>query len=168
MTAAKIEPEVTDPLQAERVSHAVYGLIIVTATLVAEMDHVDEALHALGLVLGTGLVLLLAHTYSALAAERIVQARRLSVAGRKMVVWSNLPVLLAIIVPALLFSLAWFEFVSLQTAYITSIGFSLLALFGLGVYIGRIASMNWALSLLAGATSGAIGVLVVLVEALFD
>ena len=50
---------------------------------------------------------------------------------------------------------------SLQTAYIASIGFSLLALFGLGVYVGRIASMNWALSLVAGATSGAIGVVVV-------
>jgi hypothetical protein len=85
-----------------------------------------------------------------------------------MVVWSNLPVLLAILVPALLFSFAWLEFVPLQTAYIASIGFSLLALFGLGVYVGRIASMNWSLSLLAGATSGAIGVAVVLVEVLFD
>jgi len=85
-----------------------------------------------------------------------------------MVVWSNLPVLLAILVPALLFSFAWLEFMSLQTAYIASIGFSLLALFGLGVYVGRIASMNWSLSLLAGATSGAIGVAVVLVEVLFD
>ena len=44
--------------RAERLGHALYGLIIVTATLVAEKGHVTEVIDALGLLLGTALVLL--------------------------------------------------------------------------------------------------------------
>ena len=91
--------------RAERLSHALYGLIIVTATLVAEQSHVTEASHALGLLLGTALVLVLAHTYSAVIAERTVEGHGLGSVGRRLVVEDNLPVLFAIIVPALLFIL---------------------------------------------------------------
>ena len=48
--------------RAERFSHVLYGLIIITAVLVAERPHVESAADALGLLFGTALVLLLAHT----------------------------------------------------------------------------------------------------------
>jgi hypothetical protein len=57
---------------------------------------------------------------------------------------------------------------TLQTAYAASIVFSLLSLFGLGLYEGRTASMGWARSLLSGATAGAIGLVVVAFEAFFE
>lgn len=154
--------------RAERLSHALYGLIIVTATLVAEQSHVTEAGHALGLLLGTALVLLLAHTYSAVMAERAVERNSLGSVGRRLVVEDNLPVLVAIVVPALLFILAGAEVMTLQTAYRASVGFSLVALFGLGLYEGRTASMGWAPSVVSGAAAGAIGLIVVAVEASFE
>ena len=154
--------------RAERLSHALYGLIIVTATLGAERGHVTEVVDALGLLLGTALVLLLAHTYSAVMAERAVEGHSLGSVGRRIVVEDNLPVLFAIAVPALLFVLAGLDVMTLQTAYIASIVSSLLALFGLGLYEGRTASMGWGHSILSGAAAGSIGLIVIAFEAFFE
>jgi len=154
--------------KSERLSHALYGLIIVTATLVAEQLHITEVGEAMGLLLGTALVLLLAHTYSAVLAERTVEGHSLGSVGRQVVFKDNLPVLLAIVVPALLFILAGIGLITLQTAYTAAITFSLLALFGLGLYEGRTALMSWPKSLASGAAAGAIGLVVVFVEAFFE
>ena len=154
--------------RSERLSHALYGLIIVTATLVAEQSHITEPSDALGLLIGTAVVLLLAHTYSAVMAERTVEGGSLGSLGRRMVVEDNLPVLLAVVVPATLFVLAWADVMALSDAYTASIVFSLVALFGLGLYEGRIASLSWVHSVLSGLAAGGIGVIVVLVEAFFE
>ena len=155
-------------VQTERLNHALYGLIIVTATLVAEREHVDHAGAAIALLLGTALVLLLAHTYSAAMAARTVDGHSLGAAGRRVVALNNLPVLFAIAVPIALFSLAWLDVITLRAAYVVSIGTSLAALFGLGVYEGREASMSWPKAILAGSAAAAIGLVVIAVEALFD
>ena len=127
------------------------------------------AIHdALGLLLGTALVLLLAHTYSAVMAERVIEGGSLGAVGRRIVVEDNLPVLLAIAVPALLFILAGTDIMDLQTAYVAAIAFSLAALFGLGVYEGRTASMPWTKSIISGTAAGAIGLVVVAFEAFFE
>lgn len=154
--------------RSERLSHALYGLIIVTATLVVERSHVTEVADALALLLGTALVLLLAHTYTAVIAERTVSGHGLGSVGRRLVVEDNLPVLMAIIVPALLFLLSGAGALALHTAYTASILFSLVALFALGVSEGRTASMGWPASILSGTVAGAIGLLVVAVEAFFE
>jgi hypothetical protein len=154
--------------RAERLSHALYGLIIVTATLVAERSHVTEVSDALGLLLGTALVLLLAHTYSAVMAERAIEGHSLGSVGRRMVVEDNVPVLIAIVAPAVFFVLAGVDVMSLQTAYTASIALSLVGLFGLGLYEGRSASMGRGPSLLSGTAAGAIGLIVVAFEAFFE
>ena len=154
--------------RAERLSHGLYGLIIVTATLVAEQGHVTEVVDALGLLLGTALVLLLAHTYSAVIAERTIEGHSLGAVGRRVIVKDNLPVLFAIVGPGLLFLLAGVGVMDLQTAYAAAIVFSLAALFGLGLYEGRTASMSWPMSIASGTAAGAIGVIVVAFEAFFE
>lgn len=102
--------------RSEPLSHALYGLIIVTATLVAERAHVTAVSDALGLLLGTAIVLLLAHTYSAAMAERAVEGHSLGSVGRRMVVQDNVPVLVAIVAPALFFILAGIDVISLRDA----------------------------------------------------
>jgi hypothetical protein len=140
----------------------------VTATLVAEKGHVTEVVDALCLLLGTALVVLLAHTYSEVMAERAVEGGSLRAAGRRIVVEDNLPVLLAIAVPALLLTQAGIDVMDLQTAYVAAIVFSLAALFGLGVYEGRTASMPWPRAVISGAAVGAIGLVVVAFEVFFE
>ena len=168
MTGDNSSREVVRFREAERLSHALYGLIIVTAALGAEKAHITEAVDALGLLLATALVLLLAHTYSAVMAERAVAGASLGSVGRRMVIADNIPVLSAVVVPAILFTLAGADVMTLQTAYTTAIVFSLVALFGVGLYEGRRASMGWIHSTLSGTSAGAIGVIVVAIEAFFD
>lgn len=168
MTPEHSSPEVVRFREAERLSHALYGLIIVTAALGAEKAHITEVVDALGLLLATALVLLLAHTYSAVMAERTVEGRSLGSVGRRMVIADNIPVLAAVAVPAILFTLAGADVMTLQTAFTAAIVFSLAALFGVGLYEGRRASMGWIHSILSGAAAGAIGVIVIAVEAFFD
>ena len=168
MTEDELAVATTAHRKSERLSHALYGLIIVTATLVAEQGHVTEVVDAMGLLLGTALVLLLAHTYSAVMAERTVEGHSLGTATRWLVVKDNLPVLIAVVVPAVLFLLAGADLITLQRAYAGAIVFSLLALFGLGLYEGRTASLGWTHSVLSGAAAGAIGLIVVAVEAFFE
>jgi hypothetical protein len=168
VTADNSPPELVRFREAERLSHALYGLIIVTAALGAEKAHITEVVDALGLLLATALVLLLAHTYSAVMAERAVAGASLGSVGRRMVIADNIPVLSAVVVPAILFTLAGADVMTLQTAFTAAIVFSLAALFGVGLYEGRRASMGWIHSLLSGAAAGAIGVIVVAIEAFFD
>jgi hypothetical protein len=168
VTEEKPASEVVRFREAERLSHALYGLIIVTAALGAERAHIVEASEALALLLATALVLLLAHTYSAVMAERAIEGHSLGSVGRRMVIADNIPVLAAVVVPTVLFTLAGANVMKLQTAYTTAIAFSLAALFGVGLYEGRRASMGWVHSTLSGAAAGAIGVIVIAIEAFFD
>ena len=154
--------------QGERLSHALYGLIIVTATLGAERAHVTKAADAFVLLLSTAFVLVLAHTYSAWMAERAVDGGRLGRVARRIVILDNLPVAGAVVFPMFLFALVGLDVLELQVAYRAAIAVSLGALFGLGVYQGRLASMGWFHSALSGAAAGSIGVIVILIEAFFD
>jgi hypothetical protein len=168
MTGENSSLEVVRFREAERLSHALYGLIIVTAALGAEMAHITEASEALVLLLSTAMVLMLAHTYSAAVAERAIEGHSLGSVGRRMVVADNIPVLSAVVVPVILFALAGADVMTLQTSYTIAIVFSLATLFGVGLYEGRRASMGWIHSILSGAAAGAIGVIVVVIEAFFD
>lgn len=152
----------------ERLSHGLYGLIIVTAALVAEQEYVDEAGDALALLMGTALILFLAHTYSEMVALRVVEARPLGVTGLRAVARNNVPLLLAIVVQTAFLLFAWLDAITLQTAYIASIAYTLVALFGLGVFSGRATSYNWPRAILSGIEAGTVGIVIVVVEALFD
>jgi hypothetical protein len=153
--------------QAERLSHGLYGLIIITATLGAERAHVTKASDAFTLLISTAFVLFLAHTYSAWMAERSVEGSKLGAVARRTIVLDNLPVVGAIAVPLLLVSLAGIGVMDLQVAYRGAIAFSLATLFAVGFYQSRTASMSWFHSTLSGAAAGSIGVIVIWIEAFF-
>jgi hypothetical protein len=164
----EVHAEMARQHQAERLSHGLYGLIIVTATLGAERAHVTNARDAALLMLSTAFVLFLAHTYSAWMAERAVERGNLSAIGRRLILTDNLPVAGAIIVPMVLFALVGAGVMGLQMAYRGAIAFSLAALFGVGLYQARLASLGWFSSVASGLASGSIGVIVVMIEAFFD
>ena len=168
MTSDNSPSEVARFRAAERLSHALYGLIIVTAALGAERVHITEPSEALALLLSTAMVLVLAHTYTAAMAERAVSGGSLGKLGRCTVIVDNIPVLSAVVVPAILFTFAGADVIRLETAYTAAIAFSLAVLFGVGLYEGRRASMGWIHSMLSGAVAVAIGMIVVLIEAFFD
>lgn len=157
-----------DHHEQERFSHALYGLIIITATLVAERLHVENARDALALLLGTALVLLLVHTYTAVMAARSVEGHPLGSVGRRVVVRDNIPVAAAVAVPSIAFVLAGVDLIDLVAAYRISIGFSLVALAGLGLYQGRKSGLGWPKSIASAAAAGSIGLFMVFIEATFE
>lgn len=163
-----MDKELVEQHYEERFSHALYGLIIITATLAAERSYVESATDALALLAGTALVLLLVHTYTGVMAARSVEGHPLGAVGRKIVVEDNIPVVAAVAVPAVTFVFAGAGTIELLTAYRISIGFSLVALVGLGLYQGRKSGLNWSISVLSGVAAGAIGLLMVFVEATFE
>jgi hypothetical protein len=163
-----LDKELVEQHYEERFSHALYGLIIITATLAAERSYVESATDALALLAGTALVLLLVHTYTGVMAARSVEGHPLGAVGRKIVVEDNIPVVAAVAVPAVTFVFAGAGTIELLTAYRISIGFSLVALAGLGLYQGRKSGLNWSISVLSGVAAGAIGLLMVFVEATFE
>jgi hypothetical protein len=160
--------EVDSQHRSERLSHALYGLIIITATLAAERAHVEEVGEALALLLTTALVLVLAHTYSAFMAERALEGKPLTAVARRLVVADNLPVVSAVVVPGVLFLVAGIGWIELSVAFGLSIGFTIAALFALGMYEAHMAEMRGIQKFVSGIGAAAIGLLIVGIEAFFD
>lgn len=152
--------------RTERFAHAIYGLIIITAVLVAEAEHTLDPIDALLIVVGTGIVLLLAHTYVAVVAERTLVKHRLGSRQRVDVLLDNLPVVIAVIGPSLLFVAAELGAIGIETAFRWAIAFSLVALYAIGVFEGRRIGYSWARSLMVGLGGALIGGVIIAVEAL--
>lgn len=149
---------------AERSSHAIYGLIIITAALVADREHDEDALTSLVLLWGAALVLVLAHVYSAAVAEVGVEGHWLSHAERHVLIFDNIPVLTAVIVPTILILAAGLGLVGLDLAIDLSIVTSVAALFVLGAFQARRSGASLGVQLGIGGLGGAVGIVVIALE----
>lgn len=152
--------------RVERSSHAIYGLIIITAALVTDREAAEDVVSSLLLLWGAGLVLIVAHVYSAIVAEVGAEGRWLSHAQRHVLIADNIPVLAAVVVPTLLILAAGLDLMSLDTALDLSIILSLAALFALGAYQARRSGATPRVQLGIGALGGAVGIFVVALEIL--
>ena len=163
-TAGKGDDQALIFHRTERFAHGIYGLIIITAVLVAEAEHTVDPIDALVIVVGTGLVLLLAHTYVAVVAERTLLRHRLDNDERVEVLIDNLPVLIAVLGPSLLFIAAETGAIEIETAFRWAIGFTVLALYAIGVFESRRVGYTWARSLIMGLGGALIGAVIIAVE----
>lgn len=134
--------------------------------LVAEAAHITDPVEALLIVLGTGLVLLLAHTYVAVVAERTLLKHQLGSRERVDVLLDNLPVLIGVAGPSLLFIATWAGAIGIETAFRWAIAFSLVTLYGIGVLEGRRMGYTWPRSQLVGLSGALIGGAIIAIEAL--
>ncbi len=155
-------------LRPERVAHAIYGGIIVTAAIVAEWGHVEEGAEVVGLLIVTGLVLFLAHTYSALVAG---ETGEVGIAPQRQVlrtIRDEASVVFAVAVPVILFLLAEFEVIGLDAAFRLSVGFMLVFLFAVGFLHARGAGRPALTSTALGLVGSAFGLIVIVLESLLD
>jgi len=150
--------------RSERSSHAIYGLIIITSALVADREHVDDPLTALLLVWGAGIVLLLAHLYSAFVGETGTKGRWLSHTERHLLIADNVPVLWSIVVPTLLISLAGIGLIELGAAIDVSIVAAVAGLFAVGVIQSRKSGAPVATQVGIGVIGVIVGVIVIALE----
>lgn len=150
--------------RAERLSHAIYGTIIVTALLVTLRAHDDSAEEVLAALLGTGLVLFVAHVYATALARRVTQMRRPVHHQAASILLNNLPVLLAVVVPAVVFVFALTGAISLAVAYWIAIGYALASLFVFGLVYGLRTEHSLVTSVVIGIVSGGLGAAITLLE----
>ena len=150
-----------------RFAHALYGAIIITAELVIEQSHTDDALQVLWVLLGTGLVLLMAHSYSAIVARRIDGARH-QLGELVELVIDELPVLTSLVLPLAMFTLAALDVVSIQIAFRVSIWGTVTFLFLIGLIESLRIGRGRLASFVLGLVGAAIGVLIILLEVWFS
>jgi hypothetical protein len=151
-----------------RLSHAIYGGIIVTAAIVADWGHVEEGAEVIGLLIVTGIVLFVAHTYSALIVGETDEAgiappRQLMRTAR-----DEVSVVYAVAVPVVLFLLAELEVIGLTTAFRLSVGFMMVFLFTIGFAHARGAGRSAWASTVMGLMGTAFGLIVVVLESLLE
>lgn len=159
--------ESMDQRRAERSSHAIYGLIIITAALVADREAAHDIRAALQLLWGAGLVLVIAHIYAAIVAEVGAEGMWLSHAQRHVLIVDNIPVLAAVVVPSLLIIASGLGLMTLDMALDLSIVFSLAALFALGAIQARRSGASLRVQLGIGALGGLAGIIVIALEIYF-
>ena len=150
--------------RVERSSHAIYGLIIITAALVADRQYAEDALTSLLALWGAALVLLLAHTYAALVAELGQRGERLGYVERHVLIADNLPLVASVVVPSILLVLSWMGLLELRLAIDLSIALSLASLFALGAYQARRQGATVTRQLAIGALGGLLGIIVIAAE----
>ena len=155
---------VSEERSVERSSHAIYGLLIITSTLVADRIVVEDWVTSLLVVWGAGVVLVLAHVYSALVAEMGAKGRFLSHAERQVLITDNIPVLAAIVAPTLLLVASGLGAIDLSLAIDVAIALSIVALFAVGAFQARQQGAGLAVRVGLGLLGGGIGMVVVALE----
>lgn len=151
-------------LGPEALSKGVYGMIVLTAGLTELRLHETPASQVIGAVVGTGLVLVVAHSYSEVLAEGFTTGsdRRRHAILRAL--WSNAPLVVGMI-PALgLFALAAAGVLSLAGAYQSSTWWVLVMLFVFGAGAARAHGRRVATIMLAGVGASLLGTVVAGVE----
>lgn len=148
----------------ERSSHAIYGLVIITATLVADRVHAEDAWISMLVLWGAALVLLLAHVYSSLIARLSTTDRRLTYAERHLLIVDNIPVVASVLLPTVLLIGAGLGIIELWVAIDLSILLSVASLFAVGMVQARKQHAPLAHQLLIGALGAGLGVIVIVAE----
>ena len=153
--------------RSEGLARAVYALIIITALLGELESFVDTAAEAIAVVLGTALVLFLAHSYSdVVSGEFELHWGRWPEIRDLLIV--EAPLLMAASVPVMWLLLAEFGAVSLSFALDAAILCSLVSLALIGTLHGRTSGRGLAASLLAGIVYSGLGAAIILLEVAVD
>ena len=160
MTEARFD----DERDVERSSHAIYGLIIITATLVADREHAETALISLLVLWGAALVLVLAHVYSGLIAELGSEDRRLTYVERHVLIIDNIPVAASVVLPTIFLILAGLGVMDLRVAIDLSILLSVASLFVVGMYQAHKQNAPMSHQVAIGALGAGLGVVVIVAE----
>jgi len=158
------EADIEELHEAERSSHAIYGLVIITATLVADHEFATDALVSMLVLWGAALVLVLAHVYSGLIAQISETDRRLTYAERHVLIADNIPVAASVILPTILLVLAAIGLMDLRVALDLSILVSVGSLFAVGMYQARQQGAPIAHQVGIGALGAALGIVVIMAE----
>src|SRR5262245_30286436 len=157
-------PTYHEPSLARDYAAAIYGSIIATAVIGA-LRETDTTSRELAIdVAATMVVFWLAHTWAAVAGERIHMAHRLSLARIRALGREEWPMVEAGFGPVLVLVLGWVGVIEEDTAAKIALAVGILQLFAWGFFLGRRVYRTWTGAVLAGVSNGVLGLLLVALE----
>jgi hypothetical protein len=143
---------------------AIYGSIVATALIAAlEEAHVSSRDVTLS-VLATMVVFWVAHTWAAVAGERIHMRHRLSWHRVRVLATEEWPMVEAGFGPLAALGLGWVGLLDDGTAAKIAVAIGVVQLFAWGFVLGHRVYHNWSGAVLAGLGNGVLGLVLVLLE----
>jgi hypothetical protein len=153
-----------EPSGARDYAAAIYGSIVATA-IVGALRETDVSASELTVdVFATVVVFWLAHSWAAIAGERIHTGHRLSVHRVRALAREEWPMVEAGFGPVFALVLGWIGVLDEDDAARLAIGIGVVQLFAWGFVLGRRVYDTWFGAVLAGLGNGALGVVLVLLE----
>jgi hypothetical protein len=150
--------------QAQLVSAATYGSVLVLAALgVIGVSEVAEG-HGSELVAGVGLATWLAHLFAEVLGDHVARDQPLDRGELRRSAVDGSPILVAPVLPSLALLLGRLDVLALDVARWAAIAVALLQLVAIGTYVGRVGpsrGADWAFAAATGATGVVVVVLVV-------
>ena len=146
-----------DRERGERAAHAIYGLIIVLAVLVAEADTGIATREAIGSVIGAAVVTAMAELYADYIGATIGAHRHLTKRERGFEVRNITAGFLTALVPAIFFVLSAAGAIDLESAFDAAIWTGVGLLGAYAVVANRLADIPLGRSLLIGVGFTALG-----------
>jgi hypothetical protein len=144
---------------------AIYGSIVATA-LIGALGEADVSARDITLsVLTTMIVFWLAHTWAAVAGERIHRRHRLSWHRVRALGSEEWPMVEAGFGPLAALLLGWIGLTSDETAATLAVAIGVIQLFAWGLFLGHRVYGTWLGGALAGLGNGILGLVLVLLEA---
>src|SRR5262245_16297181 len=157
-------PIYREPSPARDYAAAIYGSIIATAVIGA-LRETDATARELAVdVAATMVVFWVAHTWAAVAGERIHLGHRLSGARVRALALEEWPMVEAGFGPLLVLFLGWLGVIAEDTAAKIALAVGIVQLFAWGFVLGRRVYETWLGALLAGLSNGLLGLLMVALE----
>jgi len=165
MSAGSTELGRPDEHQAAVYSAAIYGSIVSTA-LIAVLWQENASPRTMTLsVVTTMLVFWMAHVWAAISGHRIQLGKGLLWHQVKHLAREEWPMVEATFAPVSVLALAWIGVFASDNAARLALAVGILQLFAWGLVIGRRQHETWGRALFGGALDGALGLVLVLLEA---
>jgi hypothetical protein len=159
------QPYRSGQLTGDAYAAAIYGTVVATALVTAFREsHLSPQESSLSL-LSTIAVFFLAHTWSAIAGERIHLGNRFSSHHAWEIVRSEWPLVEAGLAPAMVLLLGWIGIFGERTASNLALTVCGLQLLGWGFAVGRRAFERWWQAVLSALGSTMLGVGLIVLEA---
>jgi hypothetical protein len=143
---------------------AVHGSILVAALAGAMFEESADARSMTLSLLGSMLILWVAHAWSGVVGERVVQGPLFQSAEIRAIAKREWPLAEAGVLPGALLAIAWIGWYSRDTGAVLALAAAVAQLIGWGMFAGHRTETSWYKALLFGLFDGVLGVVIVLLE----
>jgi hypothetical protein len=149
--------------RAHQIAHVVYGGII-AVTIIAAADDAADAVDLLRILIATGIVLWLAHSFASAIGHAVTAHQHLRPSSVAACMVDNFALLLGFLIPLPAIAVGLLHSVDDARAADAAILISLVALFVVGIALGREANMRWHAAVLSALVYPVLGSLVLALE----